>query len=93
MKELYLKYIQENTAPLEVNISSRKRRNIEAEFGKEVGIDSIEGILNVMELAVEEVVQLLTGAAMRFSAQQSRASALLALTLYSPTNQVRVESE
>ena len=67
VKELYLKYIQADTAPLEINVSSRTRANIESVFEHETSAVTADKILDVMEVAVEEILSVLTGSAMRYS--------------------------
>lgn len=72
MKDLYQKYIEQDCAPLEINISSRKRMQIQSLLGRKVcnsSIPNVECVFKVMEAAVEEIVALLTGAAMRFRTQ------------------------
>lgn len=70
MRALYLKYIEEDCAPLEVNISWKKRKQIASEFEREINVECVEHILNAMEECTEEIISVLTGAAMRFSRQK-----------------------
>jgi len=66
MKELYTKYII-STAPLEINISSRQRANIHAVFQNRSAFVTVAMILDVMEVAVDDVISLITGASMRYN--------------------------
>merc|ERR1719242_1912666 len=73
MKALYQKYIEFDCAPLEINISSRKRRKISEVFSEEeVDAKNMKQILEAMALAADEIVSLLTGAAIRHSSVSER---------------------
>lgn len=52
MWTMYLKYIEADKAPLEINISCRKRRKIQNVFAKEMDTSMIQSILILMESAV-----------------------------------------
>ena len=71
MRELYIKYIEVNTAPLEINKSSRKRANIQSVFQIGASTVNVKQILNVMETAVDEIIVLITGAAMRYNPEDA----------------------
>lgn len=72
LKALYQKYIEYDCAPLEINISSRKRGNITEAFTKELDRKSMEEIVDAMGLAADEIVSLLTEAAIRHSSVSER---------------------
>ena len=72
MKALYQKYIEFDCAPLEINISSRKRGAITEAFAKELDPKSMEEIVEAMGLAADEIVSLLTEAAIRHSSVSER---------------------
>ena len=67
MKELYLKYIDSDFAPLEINIASKQRKKIESAFGQPWIESDCKEIMTLMEGAVEEIIKLMTEAAIRFS--------------------------
>eukprot|EP01084_Bolivina_argentea_P023890 44616_1 len=66
LNEMYDKYINENTADLEVNISSRKRKAIKNVFENNVVEKTIENILPPMEHCVMEISLLLNDSRGRF---------------------------
>merc|ERR1712087_98989 len=72
MQALFDKYIDPDKAPLEINISSRKRMHIQSVLTKHLTIGEMQNVLEVMESAVDEVIGLLTGAAMRFAMLEHR---------------------
>ena len=82
MKEIYLKYISETEAMLEINISSKHRRKIDVIFeGNGKGLD-MRAVMKVMEsAAVKEIIQLLTEAAIRFSTMEHEDSLTRVTTL------------
>ena len=70
MKEIHAKYIDADIAPLEINIASRLRRNIQEVFTQSDDEVDITKIMILMEEATTEIVKLMTEAAIRFSLQQ-----------------------
>merc|ERR1711902_404222 len=72
VKALYQKYIEADCAPLEINISSRKRQTISEAFELEIDRKCMEMIMEAMGLAADEIVSLLTEAAIRHSAVNER---------------------
>ena len=74
MRALYQKYVEVDCAPLEINISSRRRIRITKSLGKEVSTECVEEILNAMGCAVEEIISLLTEAAIRYATERQSIS-------------------
>ena len=60
---------------------------IQSELSETASIESIETVLNVMEVAVEEICSLLTGAAMRFTTETMTSVTHLQLQSVSFSNQ------
>lgn len=71
MKEIYLKYIDRNQAPLEINIPSKMRHRIADAFDGDESAKSVKDIMLLMEKAVQNIVYLLTEAAIRFSLEKN----------------------
>lgn len=67
MKRLYLKYIDEIEAPLEINIAARMRQNLQSIFTETRDTMDMKETMQLMESAVEEIVHLMTEAAIQFS--------------------------
>lgn len=77
MRAFYQKYIEVDCAPLEINISSRRRLKVKEAFEKEITSEFVEGILDAMGCAVEEIISLLTDAAIRYATERSESVSLI----------------
>jgi len=66
MKELYLKYIDEDVAPLEINIGSRLRCKFKTMFAAERDHTECKDVMSLMESAAGDIVRLMTEAAIRY---------------------------
>ena len=66
MTELYLKYIDPE-APLEINIGSRQRKKLQFVFAQKWEDSECKELMSLMESAAEEIVKLMTEAAIRYS--------------------------
>ena len=72
MREVYEKYIERNVAPLEINIPCQMRKDLQSVLDPDKGDSerNIQMIVIKMECAVENVVQLMSDAAMRYAAHK-----------------------
>merc|ERR1719474_770762 len=67
MKQIYLKYIDSDVAPLEINVPAKMRHQISGVFHGDGTEKSVREIMLLMERAVQNIVNLMTEAAIRFS--------------------------
>ena len=76
MKQIYMKYIDTDVAPLEINIPSKMRKGISSVFLGDGTAKSVKEMMLLMEDAVQNIVQLMTEAAIRFSLENNSRSSI-----------------
>lgn len=70
MRELYVKYVERNVAPLEINIPCEIRNDIAVVLAPDTNESdiNIHFIVIKMERAIENIAQLMSDTAIRYSA-------------------------
>lgn len=84
MRDFYVKYVEPNKAPLEINIASRKRRYLQKTFEKDNKVlmeemHIIQRIMTQLDTSADEVEQLIHDAAIRYRTSRRRNTESLCL--------------
>ena len=93
MEKLYVRYINEELAALEINIASRLRKSIEDCFAQQEDEVDMRELLLLFDAAAVDILRLMTESAIRYSVQKTERNLISIMSdLESPENLLHVHS-